>query len=601
LTKKYKKSILLVAIRILVTPRSLKNANRPRRRMNKRLPPFACVLALLPAACLAQTAPPEAGILQPRSAPAMPPAPQPATAASPVVAPRPAAPRSDIAEGSLEVRAFRFSGDLTGLPVDDMQRMLAGDTGKVVTLKELHGVAARIERWLLDERRRIVAKAWVPLQDVQEGVVEIRVLQGTVGQLRTDPKLVAGAARDGALAAAGAVLAAGAPIVREPLEEAVYRVSDYLGMPARAVLVPAAKLGEYDLVFEVEQGRRVNASAGIDNTGNRYTTEWHDALSLRVANLSGRADQLALYAQALTPNQRNLHLNYQLPVGRDWRLGATAQASRYRLTGVFAPLEAKGDTRMLALNVSRAVQRSRARNLYLSAELLQRRLENEQLGFITSKHKVSELTLGARTDWTSGEVLGNGWLNLSLGHVDVDAAGADAVTDPTSARLHGRFAKLGFGVSRTQPLGMGGTAGDLVARLSGQLASKNLDSSETFLLGGMGAVRAYPAGETAGDQSAIAQIEYHRRLREGLRAFAFYDHGWIELHRHPWTGFTGRNRVQLKGTGVGVAWTPHRRVELSLIGAVKVGRNPLADPVTGNDSDGRSRRYRIWSFATVRY
>ena len=566
--------------------------------MNKRLPPFACVLALLPAACLAQTVPPEAGILQPRSTPAPPSAPQPATAASPVAAPRPAPARGDIAEGSLEVRAFRFSGDLAGLPVDDMGRMLAADTGKVVTLKELHGVAARIERWLLEERGRIVAKAWVPLQDVQDGVVEIRVLQGNVGRLRTDPKFAAGAARDGALAAAAAVLSPGAPIVRAPLEEAVYRVSDYLGMPARAVLVPAAKLGEYDVVFEIEQGQRVNASIGVDNTGNRYTSEWHDALSLRVANLSGRADQLAVYAQALTPNQRNLHLNYQLPVGRDWRLGATAQASRYRLTGVFAPLEARGDTRMLALNVSRAVQRTRACNLYLSAELLQRRLENEQLGFITSKHKVSELSFGARTDWTSGEALGNGWLNLSLGHVDVDAAGADAVTDPTSARLHGRFAKLGFGLSRTQPLG---TNGDLVAKLSGQLASKNLDSSETFLLGGMGAVRAYPAGETAGDQSAIAQIEYHRRLREGLRAFAFYDHGWIELHRHPWTGFTGRNRVQLKGVGAGVVWNPHQRVELSLIGAAKVGRNPLADPLTGNDSDGRSRRYRLWSFATVRF
>jgi hemolysin activation/secretion protein len=566
--------------------------------MNKRLPPFACVLALLPAPCLAQTAPPEAGILQPRSIPATPPAPKPATAASPVVPPRPAPARGDITEGSLEVRAFRFSGDLTGLPVDEMGRMLAADTGKVVTLKELHGVAARIERWLLEERGRIVAKAWVPLQDVQEGVVEIRVLQGSVGQLRTDPKFVAGAARDGALAAAGAVLGPGAPIVRAPLEEAVYRVSDYLGMPARAVLVPALRLGEYDVVFEIEQSQRVNASIGVDNTGNRYTSEWHDALSLRVANLSGRADQLAVYAQALTPNQRNLHLNYQLPVGRDWRLGATAQASRYHLKGVFAPLEARGDTRMLALNLSRAVQRSRARNVYLSAELLQRRLENEQLGFITSKHKVSELTFGARTDWTAGEALGNGWLNLSLGHVDVDAAGADAVTDPTSARLHGRFAKLGFGLSRTQPLGENG---DLVAKLSGQLASKNLDSSETFLLGGMGAVRAYPAGETAGDQSAIAQLEYHRRLREGLRAFAFYDHGWIELHRHPWAGFTGRNRVQLKGVGAGVVWNPHQRVELSLIGAAKVGRNPLADPLTGNDSDGRSRRYRLWSFATVRF
>jgi hemolysin activation/secretion protein len=566
--------------------------------MNTRLTPFAYALALLPAACPAQTVQPQAGTLRPPSTPSTSAAPKAAAAPPRVVAPKSTPARGDITEGSLEVRAFRFSGDLTGLPEDEMQRMLAGDSGKVVTLKDLHGVAAKIERYLLTSQQRIVAKAWVPLQDVQEGVVEIRILQGSVGQLRTDAGFAGGAARDGALAAARSVLRPGAPIARAPLEEAVYRVSDYLGMPARAVLVPAAKLGEYDVVFEIEHAQRISASVGVDNTGNRYTSEWHDALSLRVANLSGHADQLSVYAQLLTPNQRNLHLNYQVPVGRGWRLGATAQASRYHLCCVFEPLDARGNTRMFALNASRALQRTRARNIYVSAELLQRRLENEQLGFTTSKHKVSELTVGARTDWTSGEVLSAGWLNLGLGHVDVDAAGADAVTDPVSARLHGRFAKLGFGYSRTQPLGKDG---DLVLKLSGQAASKNLDSSETFLLGGMGAVRAYPAGETAGDQSAIAQVEYHRRLREGLRAFAFYDHGWIELHRNPWAGFTGRNNAQLKGIGAGIVWNPGPRFELSLIGAAKVGHNPLADPLTGNDSDGRSRRYRIWSFATVRF
>jgi len=563
--------------------------------MKKRLTPFAYALAMLPAACLAQTPPPDAGTLQPRP---VPPAPKPASTQPAVLAPARAAAAVDIAEGSLEVRSYRFSGDLTGLPEAQMHEMLAGDSGKVMTLKDLHGVAAKIERYLLTERRRIAAKAWVPLQDVQQGVVEIRVLQGAVGQLRTDPAFVSGAAREGALASARGVLATGTPIERERLEEAVYRVSDYLGMPARAVLVPAAKLGEYDVVFEIEQGQRVAASASVDNTGNRYTSEWHDALSLRVANLTGNADQLAVYAQLLTPNQRNLHLNYQVPVGRVWRLGATAQGSRYHLCCTFESLDARGSTRTFSVNASRAVQRTRARNLYLSAELLQRRLTNRRQGQITNEHKVSELILGTRADWTQGEVLSAGWMNLSLGYTEVGAAGGADLADAASARLHGRFAKIGFGYSRTQPLGQNG---DLVFKLSGQGASKNLDSSETFLLGGLGAVRAYPAGETAGDQSVIGQLEYHRRLREGLRAFAFYDHGWIELHRNVWPGFMGKNQVQLKGIGAGVVWNPAPRFELSLIGAAKVGRNPLADPVTGNDSDGRSRRYRLWSFATVRF
>lgn len=107
-------------------------------------------------------------------------------------------------------------------------------------------MAAKIERYLQNDQQRIVARAWVPLQDVQHGVVEIRILQRALDQLRLDPAFGAGSARG-----AGA----GSHIGRIRCG-----VRDRAG--------PAA-------------------SASVDNNGNRYTSRWHDALSLRVANLTG--------------------------------------------------------------------------------------------------------------------------------------------------------------------------------------------------------------------------------------------------------------------------------------------------------------------------
>ncbi|CAN7501161.1 hypothetical protein LJR289_003416 [Pseudoduganella sp. LjRoot289] len=543
---------------------------------------------------LAQTVP-DAGRLEDRNRPAPPP-PQPAPKV--VVPPAAQAGKAALTEGSLQVNSFRFSGDLDGIAPATLQSLVAGEGGRVMALSELHKVADKVERHLQTELGLVVAKAWVPLQDVQDGVVEIRILQGTVEQLKLSSAPGQMAVPSGALASARMLLPPGAAINRGKLEEAVYRMSDYVGTPVRAVLLPAATLGRYDIQFELDAEGKISGSFSVDNTGNRYTSQWKDTLNLKVANVSGHADQLQLTGQLLTDKQRSLRVHYQYPLPGDYRLGATAQASRYELGGAFAPLDAHGRTTMFGLDLQRALQRSRTYNLYGSGELLRRKLTNHQLGSLTSEHTVTELNVGMRADWASGEAFNYGWLTITAGDVKLDGAALDAVTDHLGPDLRGGFGKLGFGYTRSQPLDK---ASSLVANLSGQLASKNLDSSETFLLGGLGAVRAYPSGESAGDQSLVAQIEYHRQFGQGVRGFAFYDMGWIKVRKNPWAGYLGDNDFMLKGLGLGVVWVPASRIELSLIAARKLGHNPVADPLTGHDSDGRSSRFRVWAFASYRF
>ena len=69
----------------------------------------------------------------------------------------------------------------------------------------------------------------------------------------------------------------------------------------------------------------------------------------------------------------------------------------------------------------------------------------------------------------------------------------------------GRYAKLWGQVEFQQPLARWSF---LTLRLSGQSASRNLDSSEKFLLGGFNGVRAYPEGEAAGDNAWLARLDW---------------------------------------------------------------------------------------------
>ena len=73
-----------------------------------------------------------------------------------------------------------------------------------------------------------------------------------------------------------------------------------------------------------------------------------------------------------------------------------------------------------------------------------------------------------------------------------------------SSRRNGTYGKLQFSVAHLQQL-----AGpiSLYGALRGQVASKNLDSSEQMALGGAYAVRAYPEGEAYGDQGYVANLE----------------------------------------------------------------------------------------------
>jgi hemolysin activation/secretion protein len=65
----------------------------------------------------------------------------------------------------------------------------------------------------------------------------------------------------------------------------------------------------------------------------------------------------------------------------------------------------------------------------------------------------------------------------------------------------------------------------LYASFSGQRASKNLDSSEEFFLGGPNGVRAYPQGEGAGDEGWLSRLE----LRHGAGPHGRFRRGRVSL------------------------------------------------------------------------
>ena len=177
--------------------------------------------------------------------------------------------------------------------------------------------------------------------------------------------------------------------------------------------------------------------------------------------------------------------------------------------------------------------------------------------------------------------------------------------DQSGPRVQGAYNKLGYKLARLQRLSGNWS---LFAALNGQLADKNLDSSEKFILGGITGVRAYPSGEGRGDTGWVTNVELRYDIA-GNPAFgnwqliAFFDTGRVEQNKSAWAGWNAGNPSQpnsyrLSGSGLGVNLIKEGSHVMRVIYAHKAGSNP-GRSAAGLDSDGMEDSSRIWLQAMV--
>lgn len=126
--------------------------------------------------------------------------------------------------------------------------------------------------------------------------------------------------------------------------------------------------------------------------------------------------------------------------------------------------------------------------------------------------------------------------------------------------------------------------------MSAQSASKNLDSSEGFGLGGANGVRAYPSSEGFGDEGWLTQLELRYAMGR-YSPYAFHDMGSSITNKNPWNA--GRNSRVLGGSGIGLRYQEGKlSIDASLAWRTEGGRSR---------SDNLQLDPRAWLTATYRF
>ena len=454
--------------------------------------------------------------------------------------------------------------------------------GAELDLSQLREMAAKISGYY-NRRGYFVAQAYLPAQDIQDGVVTITVIEGRYDKvrLRNASNLSDRVAND--------VLGGlnhGDVVATAPLERRLLLLSDVPGVQVRSTLAPGGAVGTTDLLVDLTQGRSVSGSLEADNAGNRYTGAGRVGATVNLNDPLGLGDVASVRVLTSGPGLVYVRGSYQLQL-RDATVGVAYARLQYRLGREFSSLHASGTEGIASLYGSYPLIRSRNDNLYASVDADDRVFEDDiALTAMRTNKRAEVLTFGLNGNHHDG-LGGGGWSSFSLsgsvGDLNLRTPAMRA-TDAASARTQGQYGKLTFAADRLQTLS--GPL-SLYGQIRGQLASKNLDISEKMELGGAYGVRAYPEGEAYGDEGYVATLEARLLLPAAelpgrVQLFGFVDAGAVRIAKTPW--LAGPNILKRSGAGAGATWAANNNFLVRASYAWRLGDVPAT---SGPDSAGR--------------
>ena len=518
-----------------------------------RLLPLALASLSFPA--LGQTPPTTGDVL--RQLPSQPPV-APERTAPPRIGGAPVEPPMAALPGgpSVAVTALAITGNRE-IAADVLLAQIAGEAGKSFTLPELEAVATRLTRYYRSQGY-FVARVYVPQQEVKDGVITLRAVEGNYGKFILDNKsLVRDSIVQGMLDDVK-----GYDIVSlDTLERAMNIINDTPGSKViRADVMPGEGVGTSDFAIETKADPEHQGFLLADNHGSRYTGKQRLSFNWDWNSPTGSGDRLSVSGLGSTNGDLiNGRLGYSTSLAPSgWRGEVAVSQTNYELGDSFKSLDALGRARNLELGVTYPIRRITRQTIEAGLSYAYKDLKDEVRSTSTTTPKTSHAltaSLNVRDEaalWGLDGVTQAG-VSLTTGDLDIrETTARNNDQAAAGARTLGRYNKLSANLSRVSLLP---EQFSLTGTLRWQDSlGKNLDGSERMGIGGVGGVMAYPSGELSGSNAISARLELSRPLPS-----------W-EGMSHQWSVFADW------AEGQAVKTDPRRR--LNDIGLGYVGKHP---------------------------
>ena len=449
----------------------------------------------------------------------------------PLVAPPPpppaAAADASAVRFTLTAVTFDPSRYLTPSELDALARPLIGTS---VAVADLNALVERVND-LYAARRLVTARAVLPVQDIKNGVVAIRLIEGKVGRVGAE----GGSRRSRAHVDDRIGIVAGDPADPHDLELELRRFNLQNDVQLRARLASGDAFGTTDVALDVTEPHRLGLDAFVDNNGFASTGTLQGGGVLRAYRLLTRADR-ATAGVVASRGVLSESLGYSVPIGPVVRVGiAGSHGTTALTTAAPASLDIRGESTSASVDlIALLVVTSR---LAVTA--------GANAAFTRSNTDIAGQRVIDNAEVTGG---GSGAVNFSAPGVALALT-----TDVSVARVRERIS----GTQRMPLLWRGsfaaataiGTTGSQV-RLRGDWQyspSQDLPGLIQYQIGGARSTRAFGPGVAAGDRGFSVSAEAAHSFSTGgatIEPFVFVDHAQAS---------TSTTRVALQSAGAGIA------------------------------------------------
>ena len=476
---------------------------------------------------------------------------------------------------TFHVRSIEITGN-TLLPTTALHPLVASGEGQELSLNDLDALAERVTHYYHDHGYPL-ASAYVPAQTLHDGVVRIAVIEARYGAVSLKNESAVG---NYPLNATLSPLQSGQPVSDYTLQRSLLLLSDIPGAIVNSVMRPGTAEGTSDLLVDVTSAPRYTGTLGVDDYGNAYTDRVRLTGTFDVNGLFHQGDLLDFSGVTSGADMNYGRISYRyLLDGQGTTLGLAASGLDYRLGNGLSDLHAHGTATTQSVNLSQPFIRNTAGNLYAQVEFDHERLyDNIDIADIETHRHSNSWVATVAGDQRDSTGITNFNISGAYGRLYLDNF-QTLFSDYFGARTEGSFTKFDYSVSRLQQLN---PTNAFYFGFSGQLANKNLDTSEQFYLGGPNTVRGYDVGVVSGAEGNLATIEFRHDLTLSMlpgpwQASAFVDSGRIEAYKTVF--FPGPNTARLNSAGVGLHWTASHDWLVSTSIAMPIGNRPeLAGP-----------------------
>lgn len=491
----------------------------------------------------------------------------------------------------VKVSGFKFSGN-TLVSSEALTKSVEQWIGKENTFEDLQNATIAVANAYRE--KGWVVRSFLPEQDVSSGLITIHVVEAVLGKISIEKQGNVRISNEVIQNYVNKEQPIGAHISQLALDRSLLIVQDLGVASIDGNLAKGENDSETDLILSLAEKPMFEGLVSIDNYGSVSTGMLRENLSLRARSPLGIGD-LSSLSYVHTQGSNYLRGEESVPVGYSgWQVGAYASVFDFNnIDSNFSALQLTGHSVSLGLFETYPILRSTDKNLFLRLTQDHKMIANQSLGTDTSNYKIdvatATLTGNAYDSYLEGGV-NNASVSVFMGNVNLDGSPNQA-SDAAGPNVAGLYGKLLASISRLQQID---SSNGVYGSLSGQLASKNLDSSEQFYLGGPYAARAYPTAEGGVSQGYLLNLEYRHNFTPNVQLAAFYDYAQGTVNRNnDFAGAAIINSYHLQGAGLALTVNSFYGFSGSLTWSHRIGENPLLT-TSGTDPDGTYQLNRIW-------